>query len=160
MKEGVRDKLSHSGIDYSDVGELDSAFDLPDPFKGLDTIYLLDTSKNTDILRLHLSQLPMDSVQQACQQLPVRNQPRIAAIVGKGSTQYFVICESKVLCEVPTLQAVLFTAFSAYYCFNLEYPASAKNIFCFFQDYILGHPDSNKKSGTYLATVSDIKRNL
>ena len=102
----------------------------------------------------------MDSVQQACQQLPIRNQPRIAAIVGEGSTQYFVICESKVLCEVPTLQAALFTAFSAYYCFNLEYPASAKNIFCFFQDYILGHPNSNKKSGTYLATVSDIKRNL
>ena len=98
-------------------------------------------------------------MQQACQQLPIRNQPQIAAIVGEGSTQYFVICESKVLCEVPTLQAALFTAFSAY-CFNLEYPASAKNIFCFFQDYILGHPDSNKKSGTYLATVSDIKRNL
>ena len=62
-------------------------------------------------------------MQQACQQLPVRNQPRIAAIVGEGSTQYFVICESKVLCEVPTLQAALFTAFSAYYCFNLEYTA-------------------------------------
>ena len=31
VKEGVRDKLSHSGIDYSDVGELDSAFDLPSP---------------------------------------------------------------------------------------------------------------------------------
>ena len=102
----------------------------------------------------------MDSVQQACQQLPIRNQPQIAAIVGEGSTQYFVICESKVLCEVPTLQVALFTAFSAYYCFNLEYPASAKNIFCFFQDYILEHPDSNKKSGTYLAMVSDIKRNL
>ena len=54
-----------------------------------------------------------------------------AAIVGEGSTQYFVICESKVLCEVPTLQATLFTAFSAYYCFSLECPASAKNIFCF-----------------------------
>lgn len=101
----------------------------------------------------------MDSVEQASQQLPVRNQPRIAAIVGEGSTQYFV-CESKVLCEVPTLQAVLFTCFSAYYCFNLEYPVSAKNIFCFFRDYILGHPDSNKKSGTFLAMVSDIKRNL
>lgn len=43
VKEGVRDKLSHSGIDYSDVGELDSAFDLPDPFEALDTIYLQDT---------------------------------------------------------------------------------------------------------------------
>ena len=43
VKEGVRDKLSHSGIDYSDVGELDSVFDLPDPFEALDTIYLQDT---------------------------------------------------------------------------------------------------------------------
>lgn len=90
---------------------------------------------------------------------PVRNQPRIATIVGEGSAQYFVICESEVLCEVPTLQAALFTCFSTYYCFNLEYPISAKNV-CFFQDYILGHPDLNKKSGTYLATVSDSKHNL
>ena len=81
----------------------------------------------------------MDSVEQACQQLPVRNQPRIAAIVGEGSTQYFV-CESKVLCEVPMLQAALFTCFSAYYCFNLEYPVSAKNIFCFFPRLYFGMP--------------------
>lgn len=74
--------------------------------------------------------------------------------------QYMVLCEHKVLCKVPTLPMALFTTFATYYCFNLEYPLAARNIFSFLQDYILGHPDSNKKPAAYLATVSDIKRNL
>ena len=40
------------------------------------------------------------------------------------------------------------------------YPIPAKNNLCFLQDYILGHPDSNKKTSTYLANVSDIKRHM
>ncbi len=70
-------------------------------------------------------------------------QPRIATFVGEGTVQYFVLCERQVLCKVPTLQVAVFTTFAAYYCFNLEYPSVAKNIFSFLQDYILGHPDSN-----------------
>ena len=50
--------------------------------------------------------------------------------------------------------------FFAYYCFNLEYPPMSKDVLYFIQDYILDHPDSRKKSGGYLAIVSDIKRNL
>ena len=96
----------------------------------------------------------------ACNKPPVRSQPRIAAFIGEGPVQYFVICESQVLCQVPTLQLALFTAFASYYCFNLEYPMAAKNVLSFFQDYILGYPDSNKKSGAYLGIVSDIKRHL
>ena len=67
VKEGVRDKLSHSGIDYSDVGELDSAFDLPDPFKGLDTIYLQDTSKNKYVVTGKVSALhPLAGLGEVC----------------------------------------------------------------------------------------------
>lgn len=43
---------------------------------------------------------------------------------------------------------------------NLEYPQPLKNVFYFLQDYILGQPDSSKKSANYLAIVSDIKRNV
>ena len=96
----------------------------------------------------------------ACNKAPLRPQPRIASFTGKQTAQYMVLCENKVLCESPSLQVALFLMLAAYYCFNLEYPPMAKNIFSFFQDYILGHPDSNKKSGAYLAVVSDIKRNL
>ena len=90
--------------------------------------------------------------------MPKRTQPRIAAFIGEQNTRYMVICEQKVLCKASSLQDCLFTTFAAYYCFNLEYPLPAKNILYFFQDYVLGHPDSRKKSGAYLAVVSDIKR--
>lgn len=96
----------------------------------------------------------------ACKKPPVRTQPRIATFIGEGTVQYFILCEHQVLCKVQTLQVALFTAFAAYYCFNLEYPLAVKNMLSFFQDYILGHPDSNKKSGAYLGIVSDIKRHL
>ena len=43
VKEGVKDKLSRFGINYSDVDELDTAIDLPDPFEALNTIYLQET---------------------------------------------------------------------------------------------------------------------
>lgn len=87
-----------------------------------------------------------------------KSQPRIVALVGDETTQYFVSCESQVLCKVLTLNIAIFTAFACYYCFNLMYPSAAKNFFYFMQDYVLCHPDSTKKSASYLATVSDIKR--
>ena len=102
----------------------------------------------------------MESIDSACRKPPRRTQPRIAAFLGEEDPQYLVLCEEKVLYKCPSLQAALFYTFASYYVFNLEYPSKAKNIFSFIQDYILGHPDSNKKSGSYLAVVSDIKRNL
>ena len=102
----------------------------------------------------------MESVEAICQKVPKRTQPYIAAFVGEEDTQYVVLCESRSLCKAPTLRAALFIVFASYYVFNLAYPTETKNILSFFQDYILGHPDSNKKSAAYIATVSDIKRNL
>ena len=69
-------------------------------------------------------------------------QPRIAVIVGEGTTQYFVLCENSVFCSAQNLSTALFVSFSAYYCFNLAYPPVAKNIFYFIQDFVLGHPDA------------------
>ena len=99
----------------------------------------------------------MDSV---LKKEPIRSQPWICAIVGDETVEYIIMCERQSLCKAPNLQVALFLVFSAYYCFNLEYPPLAKNIFFFIQDYILGHPDSNKKTATYLSVVSDIKRHL
>ena len=101
------------------------------------------------------------SVDSACTKSPKRNQPRVGAFIGEeDSTEYLIICEQKVLCKVPSFKIALFTMFSCYYSFNLEYPPPAKNVFYFFQDFILDSPDSNKRSGSYLAVVSDIKRNM
>ena len=88
----------------------------------------------------------MESVETACTMPPLRPQPRIAAFVGENSCDSFVVCEQQVMCKVPNLKTALFIAFASYSCFNLEYPTLAKNVFFFFQDYILGHPDSRKKS--------------
>ena len=41
-----------------------------------------------------------------------------------------------------------------------KYPSQVKGIFYFLQDFIVCHPDSHDRSGTYLATTSDIKHNL
>ena len=82
------------------------------------------------------------------------------ALDSDGGKQYFTVCEMSPLCVLPNLQMAIFITFACYYTFNLEYPSPARNVFFFFQDYILNQPDSNKKSGTYLGVVSDIKRNL
>ena len=66
-------------------------------------------------------------------------------------------CGKAVLCEVPCLSTALFVAFASYV-FNLEYPKPVKNIFYFFQYFIAKHPDSHKRSSTYLAITSDIKQ--
>ena len=103
----------------------------------------------------------MENIQLACKTLPKRTQPRNVAFTGESDTQYLLVCEEKVLCKMLSLKDALFTTFAAYYCFNLEYPPIIKNIFYFFQDFLLEYPDSSKKSGAlFIATVSDIKCNI
>ena len=97
VKEGVRDKLSHSGIDYSDVGELDSAFDLPDPFKGPDTIYLQDTSKNKYVVTGKVSALqPLAGLGEVCSNVA-------AVLLFLETTVPFKKCDP--VSENPTLRA-------------------------------------------------------
>ena len=94
-----------------------------------------------------------------CKEPPIRNSPRIAAVVGESTAaQYFVIVEQSVLCELPSFQAALYIMFSAYYVFNLAYPRQSKNTLQFLQDFVLGSPDSFKRTATYLAVSSDINR--
>ena len=80
-------------------------------------------------------------------------------MVGERSRQYFVLMEQTVLCEVSSLSQALFVAFGCYYVYNLEYPPKASNIF-FFQDYLLGYPDSVKRPSSYIAVLSVIKKHL
>ena len=53
----------------------------------------------------------------------------------------------------------LFLMFSAYYVFNLDYHKQ-RRMYSFFQDYILGYPDSFKRPSPYITVVSDNKRNM
>ena len=62
------------------------------------------------------------------------------------------------LCEVSSLSQALFVAFGCYDVYNLEYPPKASNVF--FQDYLLGYPDSVKRASSYTAVLSDIKKYL
>ena len=71
------------------------------------------------------------NISDICSKLPVRNQPRIAAIVDDLVTEYLLFVNKKFL-QFPSLKMVLFIVFSCYYCFNLEYPGAAKWIFFFF----------------------------
>ena len=86
--------------------------------------------------------------------------PRVVLITSPSKVQFFVIAENEIIGEYPCFQDALFFCFAAYYVFHLQYPAQVKNMFYFFQDFIVRHPDSHDRNGTYLATTSDIKRNL
>ena len=99
--------------------------------------------------------LQIESREEIYLKAPKRNSPRIGAF--KSSSQYFIYCA---VCELPNIRSALFYLFCAYYVFDLEYPKQAQNVFYFLQDYILSYPDSSKRPSTYLAIVSDIKRNL
>ena len=77
------------------------------------------------------------SVEDAIQAIPLRNAPRVAAMIGESSKQYFVLMEQTVLCEVSSLPLSLYIAFACYYVYNLEYPIKASSIFFFFKDYLL-----------------------
>lgn len=86
--------------------------------------------------------------------------PRMVLVSSSAKVQYFVTAEGEVLGEHPSFQDTLFFVFASYYVYHLKYPSQVKNIFYFMQDFIVHHPDSYDRSGTYLATTSDIKRNL
>ena len=93
--------------------------------------------------------------------LPDSNLALQLSLVTEGTAEYFIICEQKVLCQVAgPLSVALFTMFSAFFVFNLDYPSVARSIFNFFQDFVVKHPDGSKKTGNYLSTISDINRHL
>ena len=100
------------------------------------------------------------SVKDAIMSVPMRNAPRVAAMVGERNRQYFVLMEQSVLCEVNSLVQALFVTFGCYYVYNLEYPPKASSILFFFQDYLLGYPDSAKRPSSYIAVLSDVKKHL
>ena len=78
----------------------------------------------------------MDSVDVALS-IP-KPQPRITSFIGDDSKSY---CEQQILCKLDLLQNAIFIMFAVYYCFNLECPTPAKNVFSFLQDYIISSCD-------------------
>jgi hypothetical protein len=101
---------------------------------------------------------PTTTPEEVAKEIPPRNSPRFVAFVGERQTQYYVLVEQKILCQVPSFQDALFVTFSAYYVFHLGYPTAIENVYFFLQDYVLAYPDSCRRKGTYLATASDIKK--
>ena len=102
-----------------------------------------------------LQSVPVVSV--ADQELP---SPSIAAFIDETNEHYFIYIEGSILCKSTRFSDALFLMFASYYIFNLKYPAKAKSVLYFLQDYIFGYADSCGMNATYLATVSDIKRHL
>ena len=94
----------------------------------------------------------MDEV--LCKNYPA---PRMIMMSSPSKNQFFVTAEKEVLGEYPCFQ---FFCFAAYYVFHVEYPSQVKNILYFLQDFVVRHPDSLNRNGTYLATTSDIKRHM
>ena len=86
--------------------------------------------------------------------------PRMVLVSSTANVQYIITAEGVVLGEYPSFQDTLFFMFASYYVYHLKYPSQVKNIFYFIQDFIVRHPDSYDRSGTYLATTTDIKRNI
>ena len=99
-------------------------------------------------------------IETAMQSTPKRNAPRIVAFTMADKVQYFIGVEQAILVEVGDLTAALYMWFAAFYIFNLEYDKNAKSFGWFFQDVILGLPDSNRRAASYVAIVSDLKARL
>ena len=90
-------------------------------------------------------------------QTPKRNSPRIGVFQTQESFQYFIFVEQVVLYEVSDMCSALYSWFAVFYVFNLEYHKNSKCIGWFFQDVILGIPDSTRRAASYISVVSDIK---
>ena len=86
---------------------------------------------------------PMEAASQAT---PSHNIPRIAAFKGTEMRQYFIFVEQSVLCEALDIQSALCGLL--HFVFNLEYDKNAKHLSLFFQDVILGLPDTNKQGAS------------
>ena len=102
----------------------------------------------------------LQSVPDVCaadQELP---SPSIAAFIDESNEHYFIYVKGIILCKSTRFSDALFLMFASYYILNLKYPAKAKCVLHFLQDYIFDYADSFGNNATYLATLSDIKRNL
>ncbi|XP_065893301.1 uncharacterized protein [Dysidea avara] len=125
-------------------------------FKVLCTLLTPKQARNgIEYLYNEYNSVPVVSV--ADQELP---SPSIAAFIDETNEHYFIYIEGSILCKSTRFSDALFLMFASYYIFNLKYPAKAKSVLYFLQDYIFGYADSCGMNATYLATVSDIKRHL
>ena len=98
----------------------------------------------------------MDEV--LCKNYPA---PRMIMMSSPYKNQFFVTAENEILGEYPCFQDALAFCFAAYYVFHVEYPSQVKTLILYFlQDFVVRHPDSLNRNGTYLATTSDIKRHM
>lgn len=91
---------------------------------------------------------------------PQRNAPWIGEFkVDDGDSVYFIFIERKVLCTINSFAKSLFTWFSLYYVFNLEYDTNTNEVCLFFQEFVFGLPsNTSKKTSTYLSVTTDIQR--
>jgi len=102
----------------------------------------------------------LQSISEATGALQESPSPSIAAFIDESNEHYFIYIEGSILCKSTRFSDALFLMFASYYIFNLKYPAKAKSVLYFLQDYIFGYADSCGRNATYLATVSDIKKHL
>lgn len=74
-----------------------------------------------------------DDLDEVVSRDPMRTAPRIAAFAGEERSQYFLIIEREVLCELTTFSQAIMVWFVSHYVFNLEYCPKTKEVALFFQ---------------------------
>ena len=93
--------------------------------------------------------------EEAASAAPSRNSPRIIELA--PSEHFFISIEQSIVCQVSSFTKALFLWFVVHYLFNLQYHKHAQGFATFLQEFLFGLPSTEKRSPTYLSTVTDIQ---
>ena len=76
--------------------------------------------------------------EEVAKESPPRNSPRFVAFIGERQTQYYVLVEQKILCQVPSFQDALLSPFLHTMCFTWVIPLPLK-MCTFFRKIMCWH---------------------
>ena len=85
--------------------------------------------------------------------------PRFACFKSDEREDYFIFVEKQALRSVKSFTKALMLWFALYYVFNLRYCKQAKELACFFQEFVFELPLTGK-SATYLAITTDVRNHI
>ena len=112
----------------------------------LSTIY---TFIDAILLVLQVSTLPDTASAQV-------SSPKLGRFVTEQHVSYYIFVEGMILCNCSSFAKAFFIWFCSHYVFNLEYHKYYHDAALFVQEFILGLPDTKKKSANYLTVATEI----